>query len=437
MDEKVKKALEALNKAFDDFKAANNKRLQQIEARGSADPHLDEQVNKLNAEIDKLRNELTETQAQAQERMDQLETQSSRPTGGPGGDAQDEAEQARQFFSLVSGRDQESGDLEAYRAYHPAFISYLRRGDRGLTPEVQASLSVGSDPSGGFWVTPDTGGRLVELIHETSPMRQVAGVVSIGTDALEGPYDLGEASTGWVGEKEARPETNTPTVGGWRIEVHEQYAQPKVTQKLLDDASFPVESWLQGKVAIKLARTENTAFIAGNGEKKPRGFLTYPVSASAPTAAAYEALQFVASGKAGTFADASPGDALISLIYALKAAYRQGAIFMMTRATLAEVRKLKDGQGNYLWQPDFSQKQGGNLVGFPVTEAEDMPDLAANSLSIAFGDFSQGYQIVDRIGIRVLRDPLTEKGYVKFYTTKRVGGGMVDFDAIKVMKFAA
>lgn len=436
MDEQVKQALDALNKAFEDFKKLNDERLKQIEARGQADPTLQEQVDKANAEIDKLRKELAQAQAAAQTRMDQLEADNSRPPGG-GPVSQDEAEHARGFQALVTGQAVEQADLEQYRAYRRAFSSYLRRGERALAGDILATLSVGSDPSGGYWVTPDVGGRMVELIYESSPMRQVANVITIGTDALEGPYDLEELDTGWVGETDARPETGTPKVGGWRIPVHEQYAQPKVTQKALDDANYPVESWLQGKVAAKLARTENTAFVAGNGEKKPRGFLTYNTSANAPSADTYQVLQYVASGKNGGFADTSPGDALITLVYKLKAAFRQGALFMMNRATLAEARKLKDGQGNYLWQPDFTKMQGGQLIGFPVSEAEDMPDLATNSLSIAFGNFNEAYQIVDRIGIRVLRDPLTEKGFVKFYTTKRVGGGMVNFDALKLMKFAA
>jgi HK97 family phage major capsid protein len=179
---------------------------------------------------------------------------------------------------------------------------------------------------------------------------------------------------------------------------------------------------------------ENTAFVSGNGNKKPRGFLTY--AAGTPSSSTFSVIEQLPTGAAGAFASTNPGDAMINLVYSLKAPYREKAVFMMKRATLAEVRKLKDGQGNYLWQPDFQLKQGGTLLGFNVVEAEDMPAIAANSLSIAFGDFKAGYQIVDRQGIRILRDSFTAKPYVKFYTTKRVGGDVVNFEAIKLLKFA-
>jgi HK97 family phage major capsid protein len=278
-------------------------------------------------------------------------------------------------------------------------------------------------------------GRIAQLVYETSSMRQVANVITIGTDALEGIHDLNEATSGWVGETEARSETTAPKIGEYRIPVHEQYAEPRATQKLLDDALFNVEEWLAGKIAERLARMENEAFVAGNGVKKPRGLLTY--AAGMPGAGTFNVIEQVISGGDGAFASLDPGDALISLVYSLKSAYRENAHFMMKRSTLAEVRKLKDGADNYLWQPDFNMKQGGTLVGFNVVEAEDMPTIANNSLSIGFGDFKAGYQIVDRQGVRILRDSFTAKPYVKFYTTKRVGGDVVNFEAIKLMKFSS
>jgi HK97 family phage major capsid protein len=322
----------------------------------------------------------------------------------------------------------------AYRNYKSAFRQYLRKNNAGSNVDEIKALSAGSDPDGGFAVTPDMSGRITRLIQETSPVRQVANVATIGTDALEGVNDLNEATSGWIGETEARSETGAPQIGEWRIPVHEQYAEPRATQKLLDDAMFDIEGYLTGKIADRLARMENAAFVNGNGVKKPRGFLTYP--AGTPTSSSFSVIEQLPSGKSADFADTDPGDALINLVYALKAPYRERAVFMMKRATLAEVRKLKDGSGNYLWQPDFQMKTGGTLLGFNVTEAEDMPTIAANSLSIAFGDFGSGYQIVDRQGIRILRDSFTAKPYVKFYTTKRVGGDVVNFEAIKLMKFA-
>jgi len=310
----------------------------------------------------------------------------------------------------------------------------MRAGGSGLSTDISMALSVGSDPSGGYMVPPDTSGRLIDLIYQTSPMREVANIQTIGVDALEGPRDLDEADSGWVGEQDTRSETDTPTLGEYRIPVEEQYAMPKTTQKLLDDGQFDVEGWLVGKVSSKMSRVENTAFVSGNGVKKPRGFLTYP--AGTPSASAFEVIQQVASGAAGDFAATNPGDPLIDMTYALKAPLRGGAIWAMNSLAEAEVRKLKDGDGNYLWQPNFGEHRGGLLLGYPVRNFEDMPDIAANSLSVAFGNFRAGYTIVDRIGFRILRDPLTQKGYVLFYVTKRTGGDVDNFEAIKIMKFA-
>ena len=268
--------------------------------------------------------------------------------------------------------------------------------------------------------------------------------MTIGTDKLVIPLDVEEAASGgWVGEKASRADTNTPGVGEQTIEVFEQYAQPKATQRLLDDAEVDIEAWLAGKIADILTRTENTAFVSGNGVNKPKGFLGY-ASAAVTTADAsrdWGKLQYIATGAAGAFASPNasasrlPADVLIDLIQATKPLYRANGRFAMNRATAGAVRKLKDGDNNYLWQPSIVAGQPDQLLGYPVSELEDMPDIASNTFSIAFGDFRRGYQVIDRQGIRVLRDPYTEKPFVKFYTTKRVGGDVTDFDAIKLLKF--
>ena len=269
-------------------------------------------------------------------------------------------------------------------------------------------------------------------------MRAIASVMTITADAVEGMLDLGEPAAGWVAEVEARAETATPQVGLWRIPVHELYAEPRVSQKLLDDASFDVESWLAQKVAEKFGRSENAAFVAGGGVGMPRGFTTYATAATADASRPWGTLQHVPTGTSGAFAASNPGDVLIGLTYALKAGFRAGARFVMARATAAEVRKLKDtSSGQYLWQPGLAAGSPASLLGYPVVEAEDMPAIGANSLSIAFGNFREGYAVVDRQGIRTLRDPYTAKPQVKFYTTKRVGGDVLDFDAIKLLKFGA
>ncbi len=424
----VQNAVYDLGRAFESFKDANDQRLREIERRGHADPLTESKVNRLNAEITRA----IDAADAAKRRIDLVETAVSRQGRLPAGDEWKEAE----VFALErKGALGTELGIDAYRTYKSAFRNYVRKNNAGSAVDEVKALSVGSDPDGGFTVTPDMSGRIAQLVRETSPMRQIANVVTIGTDALEGIHDLHEATSGWVGETEARAETGTPKLGEYRIPVHEQYAEPRATQKLLDDALFNVEDWLAGKIAERMARMENEAFVNGNGVKKPRGFLTY--AAGTPTAGAFSTIEQINSGGAGAFAAVNPGDRLINLVFALKSAYRENAAFMMKRSTLAEVRKLKDENDNYLWQPDFQLKQGGTLLGFDVVEAEDMPSIAANSLSIAFGDFKAGYQIVDRQGVRILRDSFTAKPYVKFYTTKRVGGDVVNFEAIKLMKFAS
>jgi|AntRauTorcE11897_2_1112592.scaffolds.fasta_scaffold01057_13 HK97 family phage major capsid protein len=429
MNSDIKNAVNELGQAFEVFKEANNQRLTEISRTGAADPLTETKVNRLNAEVSRTQ-ELTDT---ARKRLDQLETAIKRaPVGTSMNTAVDEAA----LFSLErkSNAGQEIG-FDQYDHYKKSLRNYIRRNNAGADIEETKALSAGSDPDGGYWVTPDISGRITGLVYESSPMRQVANVVTIGTDTLEGISHIGEAGAGWVGETDARPETDSPLIDQWSIGVHELYAEPRATQRLLDDAMFNVDEWLAGKIAERLARLENTAFVTGNGVGKPKGFLTY--AAGTPSAANFDVIEQLNSGAAGGFAAADPGDALINMIFSLKASYRDNAAFMMKRSTLAEVRKLKDADGNYLWTPDFQMKQGGTLLGFDIVEAEDMPEIAADSLSIAFGDFKAGYQIVDRQGVRILRDNLTTKPYVKFYTTKRVGGGVVNFDALKLMKFAA
>lgn len=427
MTDTIRTALYELGRSFEAFKESNDGRLREIAQKGQADPLTEMKVQRLNAEISRA----LDTAETAKKRADLLETALSRAPSQKG----DEWKEA-EAFTLERKHMLDAGfGVGAYRQYKQAFRSYIRKNNAGSNVDEIKALAAGSDPDGGFAVTPDMSGRIAALVRETSPMRKVANVVTIGTDALEGINDLNEATSGWVGETEARTETTAPKIGEYRIPVHEQYAEPRATQKLLDDAMFNVEEWLAGKIAERLSRMENEAFVSGNGVRKPRGFLTY--AAGTPTASAFNVIEQVVSGASGAFDDEDPGDRLINLVYALKSAYREKAVFMMKRSTLAAVRKLKDGDGNYLWQPDFQLRQGGTLLGFDVVEAEDMPELGANSLSIAFGDFHAGYQIVDRQGIRILRDSFTAKPYVKFYTTRRTGGDVTNFEAIKLMKFAA
>lgn len=434
MDIELKQAQESVEKAFHDFRQANDEALKQKADKGYVDGLLEEKITKLNARIDESRDEL-------KRRLDDQEKarQKERLFGGAnsGEDGSGHVESFSRQMSAVHG-SRVALSAEDFMAYKSALMKQFRKGSAGLLPEEQAALRVGVDPDGGYWVTPDTGGRIATKLFETSPMRQICSVQTVSTDKLEGIIDNDEADSGWVGEEESRAATGTPQIGKWSIDVHEQYASPKATQKLLDDAEVDVESWLTAKIADKLARVENTAFVSGTGVTQPIGFLSTPTPVTtADSSRAWGTLQYFPSGASGAFDSSLPGDYLIDLVFGLKAGYRSNAVFLMARSTLAGVRKLKDGDGNYLWQPDFGSRQGGALLGYPIVEAEDMPVIGSNSFSIAFGDFRAGYQIVDRSGIRVLRDPFTAKPYVVFYATKRVGGGLVNSEAIKLFKFAA
>lgn len=435
--------VEAIGKRFEEFKAANDARLDEIASGKGEDPVAREKVEKINTEIGDLQAKLDDT-VKALGRLT--------VGGAAGGDekAQKEANDARRFYALANdGEVPSQVDVDEYRAYCGAFHSYIRRGELAIKPDVRAALSVGADPEGGFWVRPDRTDQIVTRMFETSPMREVANIETIGTDTFEYPLDTNDATSGgWVAEKGTRSETATPDVGVGKIFAHEQYAEPRATQKILDDMQFDIEGWLVRKITDKLVRTENTAFVTGNGNSKPRGFVDYG-SAAVTTdddSRSWGVLQYVPVGAAGAFPTVSGGgadgasdpDALITLIHKLKPAYRTNARWMMNRATVGEVRKLKDANGNYIWSMGNIQAgQPQQLLGYGITEAEDMADIASDSFSIAFGDFRAGYTIVDRMGLRLLRDPYTTKGFVKFYVTKRVGGDVVDFDAIKLLKFAA
>jgi HK97 family phage major capsid protein len=294
------------------------------------------------------------------------------------------------------------GDGGQDAAPSQAMAQYLRQGE--VAPELKA-LSVGIDSEGGYAASATMSDAITQTVFSTSPVRPYARTVTVQSDAFEELVDRSDLDASWAGEASARPETAAPALAKLRIPVREIYAMPKATQQLLEDANIDVESWLSAKLADKFARLENAAFITGNGVTQPRGIVSYAASTDADATRAWGTLQYVASGAAGAFAGANPVDKLIELVYSLKAEYRPEAVWLMNRDLARRVRQFKDGQGNYLWQPAAVAGQPDMLLGFPVALAEDMPAIAANSLSIAFGNLRAGYTIVDRAGISVLRDP--------------------------------
>jgi len=430
MDEikKAASAIDALHAGFEEFKKANDERLAQIEKKGSADVVTEAKLAKIEADLEKAQR-IADEAALAAKRQSRVVTDER-------GNAIDLDQKAQEWASMNARRRGAvvgsfgAADMDAYKA---AFDTFIRKGEEVMGVDERKALSVGSDPDGGYVVNPDLSGRIVAKVFESSPMRAYASVQVISTDALEGLFDLNEASSGWVGETDSRAETNTPQLGKWRIPVHELYAKPKATQKLLDDASINMEAWLASKVAEKFARDEANAFVVGNGVNKPRGFLTYASGTTLPGT-----IEQFPTGASGALAAAPDGgDALINALYGLKQQYRANATWFMNRATTKLVRKAKDSDGAYIWSPGIQAGQPATLLGYPVAAFEDMPDPASNSLSIAVGDMREAYQIVDRIGIRTLRDPYSAKPYVEFYTTKRVGGDVVNFEAIKLVKLGS
>ena len=428
MSEEIKSLIEQQGKAFYAFKQTHEElkkndvvtagKLERIEKS------LDAAVEAKNAIEAKLAAEVKE--------REELELRLSKVGNSEKNDAI--ALELKDFNNYIAGKGAFS-EAE-YTDYKSAFGVFLRKNASLLTGDQLKAMSVGSDADGGYLVPPDTSGRIVKKIYETSPMRQIASVTTISTDSLEGIEDLGEGSAGWVGETQSRADTDTPQIGKWKIEAFEIYSQPKVTQKLLDDASVNVEAWLAEKTGDKIARVENAAFITGNGMGKPRGLTSYATVADTGSGVAWGSIGHVASGVAGAFPTSNPADKLFDLVGALKDAYLPGARFLTRRSLVTAIRKFKDGTGNYLWQPSLVAGQPETILGYPLVRYEDIPALADGSLSMWFGNFQQAYQIIDRIGIRILRDPYTDKPYVKFYTTKRTGGGVVNFEAVKAMKFA-
>lgn len=309
---------------------------------------------------------------------------------------------------------------------------YLRRGS---TAEVK-SLSTGVPADGGYAVPREIDAAIARELTEISPIRSLAQVVQTGTSGYRKLVSTGGTASGWVSETAGRPETATPEFTEIAPPSGELYANPAASQAMLDDAAFDVEAWLASEIAMEFARAEGAAFVNGTGANQPAGFLAAPSSATDDGARAFGTLQYIGSGDAAGLGS-DPDVALIVLVHTLKAGHRQGASFVMNSSTLAEVRKLKTAEGGFLWQPGLVEGQPDRLLGYPVIEAEDMPDIAAGACPIAFGNFRAGYLIAERSATQILRDPFTNKPFVHFYATKRVGGQVLDSNAIKLLKIEA
>ncbi len=398
----IKDAFDDFLTAFDAFKQANDERLSQLETH-SADVVTEEKVDRINRALDE------------QKRLiDDLTLAASRP-------------------AITGNAERKTAPQQ--REAKAAFERYVRQGDSSALEALELkAMSAGTGTAGGYVVPLEIEQTIDRVLAKVSPLRAIASVRQIGANTYRKPINSAGASTGWVAESDARPQTNTPTLSAIDFATMELYAMPAATQTLLDDSQVDLETWLAEEVQTVFAEQEGAAFIGGNGTTQPKGFLSEVPVADASWV--WGKLGYIASGADGAFAAATPADALINLVYAPKQGYRANGTWLMNRKSESVIRKFKDGQNNYIWQPGATAGQPATLLGYPVAEAEDMPDIASNAFSIAFGDFKRGYLIVDRIGVRVLRDPYSAKPYVLFYTTKRVGGGVQNFEAIKLMKFA-
>lgn len=377
--------------------------------------------------------------------------------------AEKTAEYIEKAISRLSPTGDESEAKELESKSHDQMLAYLRKktpmDDDVIEATTRAMVSkslfgvpdsvkenevktliAGSNPDGGYWIRPERSAMMIERIFESSPVRMIANVQTTNTDAVEFIIDDDEAASGgWVGEVDARPTTDSPKIGKLTIPIHEQFAQPKATQKMLDDAGFDIEAWLAGKVTRRMTRVENTAFVSGDGSQKPRGWLSlsaWATNSGPGTQGVYQRgnLERINSGVQGAFV----ADTIKLLQNSLIEDYQASAVFGIKRAAWQQVTILKDGQGQYLLDPR-TMKVGDTLtlLGKRVVFMNDMPDVANDALAMVYGDFSVGYTIVDRMGFRVIRDNVTEKPNILYYTTKRTGGDVTNYEALKIYQLSS
>ena len=399
-DADIRGAMREFLNAFEEFKHANDERLEALEKKRGEDAVLVEKVDRIDAAM-------TEHKALA----DRMALNGRRPR-------------------LDTAPAREPDERKA------AFARYMRAGDASAAAALEAkSLNAGNDPEGGYLAPEETERMIQSAVKDISPIRQIASVREIGANVFRKPVSKSDGVAGWVGETGARLETTAPSLSAIDFPTMELYAMPAASQALLDDSIVDIDQWLADEVQTEFAVQESAAFINGDGLTQPKGLVSFYTIAEDSVRASGQ-LGYIATGVDGAFPDTDPSDKLLDLIYAPKQAYRVNGRFLMNRSVLSQLRKFKDAQGDYLWQPSAQAGEPATLMGYPVTEAEEMPSSEEGECAIAFGDFKRAYLIVDRIGVRVLRDPYSAKPYVLFYTTKRVGGGVQDFDAVKFLKFS-
>jgi HK97 family phage major capsid protein len=432
---KLGDSVTASQKNYDELRS-NHKKLQEQFEKGVGGSK--ETIEKLKEDILTRQEELDASKKEINNRIDQVEAALQRPNKGiiQPGDEQYKAAKQLLISSMAVRKETASFDkvksmevsVEQYKEYCDAYEVFLRKNKEFIGPEQRKALSVGVDPDGGYTVTPEMSNKVTTKLYESDPIRGLARTETISTDAFEEMVDWSQASYGWETETGAGAETDTPQFKKKRIPVHIMYAKPRVTQQLLEDSGINIEQWLANKVADRFARAEAAAFVTGDGIGKPRGFLTHDSGTS------YGQVEQVNMGAAA----AITADGFVKIKYALQEYYLNRGTWLMNRTTVRDTMLLKDGVGNYIWKPSMiAGDPSSTILGLPVRMSTTMPTIAANALSVVLADWKEAYVIVDRLGITVQRDPYTVKPFVEFYTRKRMGGDLINYDAIKIGKISA
>jgi HK97 family phage major capsid protein len=406
--------------------------LKNLESK-AGDPVAEEKIKKFAESLSIRQDELDK---KATERMDAIEVALNRPGKGSSQDKGDEYKEAKEFYIHANAARQSGGnsyriardaeiDTKAFEEYKKNFEAYLRLSKEGMEADEIKTLLAGSDPDGGYTVTPFMSNRINTKLFETDPIRALASIETISTDAIEMMVDTDEAGAEWVGETVLTTNVTTPQMQKKRISVNEMQTKPAATQTLLEDSGINIEAWLSNKVADKFARTEAASFVEGNGVQKPRGFLTYATGTS------WGQIEQVAMGAAATLT----ADGFIKVKYSLIEQYLNRGTWLMNRTTLRDAMLLKNGVGDYIWKPSLiAGDPTSTICGLPVRMSTTMPAVAANALSVALADWRESYLIVDRLGITVMRDPYSSKPLVEFLFRKRVGGDIINYQSIKIGK---
>lgn len=390
----IQDAFEQFMSDFQIFKETNEQRLSELASQGSSDPLIDEKMQRIERRLDSQEDWLRK--------------------------------KARPALESNFGPDKET---------KTAMEAYIRRGKtEGYDALQQKGMSVGSEADGGYLVPEQTERRILQALKAESPMRELAASLTISTSLYKRPFAVSGAGAGWVAETGLRSETTTPQLVEMAFPAMELYASPAATKQLLDDSVVDVENWISDEIHTAFGEQESSAFISGDGIAKPKGILDYPRQPA--STASFGQIGTVTTGVDGGFDPDAPADSLMDLVHSLNAKYRRNGSFLMNRTTLSAARRLRNENGDYLWQAKLGERLETSLLGFPIAECDDMPDIAPGAPAIAFGDFKRAYLIVDRQGIQILRDPYSSKPYVLFYATKRVGGGMMDFNALRLLTFS-